>query len=361
MSHLRRKPATLVFIDDIKPGNNSYKLKVQVMKLWKLWRSKIVVSIEMVLEDATIVHVGALTEIYAKGKQTNKLNVILRDETASNLTCTLWGDYGKQVIHYVEENNNSIVVCVVCFACVTEYKGVHGISNVFNATQLIFDPPGPHFDDFRSKLPKDDIVLSRDDGLSGSTVSWHDELFTKNPRKTLREILRTNEIGKYVTTATVKSVETNPRWYYVVCAVCEKTVHPIEENPGDEEGPVMFDCLQCNRNVTEVLAKFKLVLLITDDSTEEAKFLIFDNIAYPFLNKTADELAEEVAEDDDSVLPRTLNDLIGKTLLFKMGVTSKNLKSRKSTFIVDIVTDDEVIIEQMLLFHMLMMLRSVPL
>ena len=38
------------------------------------------------------------------------------------------------------------------------------------------------------------------------------------------------------------------------------------------------------------------MLLVTDDSTEEAKFLIFDNIAYPFLNKTADELAEEVAE-----------------------------------------------------------------
>ena len=54
------------------------------------------------------------------------------------------------------------------------------------------------------------------------------------------------------------------------------------------------------------------------------------------------------SKDDDSVLPRTLNDLIGKTLLFKMGVTSKNLKSRKSTFIVDIVTDDEVIIEQFL-------------
>ena len=46
------------------------------------------------------------------------------------------------------------------------------------------------------RLPKDDIVLSRDDGLSGSTVSWHDELFTKNPRKTLREILRTNEVLK---------------------------------------------------------------------------------------------------------------------------------------------------------------------
>ncbi|XP_048613318.1 uncharacterized protein LOC125587180 [Brassica napus] len=174
MYHLRKKPATLVFIDDIKPWNNSYKLKVQVMKLWKLWRSKKIVSIEMVLEDATgtrihasidedliqiyegkvsegvaffisnftlvnyateyrtnpfpyklpfyrttnitpcddfpsclpnkylknfseihygilkndvlidvvgqIVQVCALTEIYAKGKQTNKLNVILRDE-----------------------------------------------------------------------------------------------------------------------------------------------------------------------------------------------------------------------------------------------------------------------------------------
>ncbi|WZZ57952.1 hypothetical protein YC2023_058059 [Brassica napus] len=49
--------------------------------------------------------------------------------------------------------------------------------------------------------------------------------------------------------------------------------------------------------VYNVIGMFKLVLLVTDDSTEEAKFLIFDNIAYPFLNKTADELAEEVAED----------------------------------------------------------------
>ena len=54
MSHPRRKTATLVFIDDIQPENNSYKLKVQVMKLWKLWRSKKVVSIEMVLVDATV-------------------------------------------------------------------------------------------------------------------------------------------------------------------------------------------------------------------------------------------------------------------------------------------------------------------
>ena len=63
------------------------------------------------------------------------------------------------------------------------------------------------------------------------------------------------QIRKYVTSATLKSVDTNPRWYYVVCDVYENTVHPIEETPGDEEGPVMFDCLQCNRNVTEVLAK----------------------------------------------------------------------------------------------------------
>ncbi|KAH0942005.1 hypothetical protein HID58_001642 [Brassica napus] len=48
---------------------------------------------------------------------------------------------------------------------------------------------------------------------------------------------------------------------------------------------------------------------------------------------TADELAEEVAEDGDSVLPNTLNDLMGKILLFKMDVTSKNLKS--TTFIVE--------------------------
>ncbi|KAF8089280.1 hypothetical protein N665_0511s0024 [Sinapis alba] len=41
MFYLRRKPITLVFIDDIKPENNRCKLKVHVIKLWKLWRKKI--------------------------------------------------------------------------------------------------------------------------------------------------------------------------------------------------------------------------------------------------------------------------------------------------------------------------------
>ncbi|CAH8358069.1 unnamed protein product [Eruca vesicaria subsp. sativa] len=37
-----------------------------------------------------------------------------------HLTCTLWGEYGKQVV--IEKNNKSIIVCVVRLACVTEYK-----------------------------------------------------------------------------------------------------------------------------------------------------------------------------------------------------------------------------------------------
>ncbi|KAH0910649.1 hypothetical protein HID58_033970, partial [Brassica napus] len=151
------KPATLVFIDDIKPGNNSYKLKVQGTRihasidedLIQIYEGKVSEGVaflisnfilvnyateyrtnpfpykltfyrttniticddfpsylpnkylnefseihsgifknDVLIDVGQIVHVGALTEIYAKGKQTNKLNVILRDETASNLTCT---------------------------------------------------------------------------------------------------------------------------------------------------------------------------------------------------------------------------------------------------------------------------------
>ncbi|CAN6882627.1 unnamed protein product, partial [Brassica oleracea] len=77
-----------VFIDDIKPWNNSYKLKVQVMKLWKLWRSKKIVSIEMVLEDATGTRIHAsidedLIQIY-EGKVSEGVAFFISNFTLVN-------------------------------------------------------------------------------------------------------------------------------------------------------------------------------------------------------------------------------------------------------------------------------------
>ncbi|KAH0852520.1 hypothetical protein HID58_093903, partial [Brassica napus] len=113
-----------------------------------------------------IVHVGALTEIYAKEKQTNKLNVILRDESASNLTCTLWGDYGK----HKTTTQLLFVLCVSHVLPSTINYSPKILTQIYTIVLLYF--VNHEFMVFLM-FPRDDIGLSRHDGLFGSTVSWH--------------------------------------------------------------------------------------------------------------------------------------------------------------------------------------------
>lgn len=54
MSFLKKKPATLVLINDIDPARDNYKVKVKVLRLWKSWRNTKLVSIEVIFVDSVV-------------------------------------------------------------------------------------------------------------------------------------------------------------------------------------------------------------------------------------------------------------------------------------------------------------------
>ncbi|KAL0835853.1 hypothetical protein Bca101_087742 [Brassica carinata] len=43
-------------------------------------------------------------------------------------------------MEYTEKNNATVVICVIKFACIKDYKGNISISNAFNATQIFLNP-----------------------------------------------------------------------------------------------------------------------------------------------------------------------------------------------------------------------------
>ncbi|KAH0871340.1 hypothetical protein HID58_078362 [Brassica napus] len=368
MSFLRKKPASLVFIGDIDPAKDCYKIKVKVIKLWNTWKNSKIVSIELVLADINGTRIHASIDERSLGNFRSKLSqgdyFILSNFTIGDYTTeyrtnplpfkinfyrttkiTPCDDFPKELPNNYFKDFKEILEC--------QYEkevliGVVTVSNVFNATEILFDPQLPEVLDFKSKLPNDDLIITREAFDPKSTplkVDLYDEFFIKNPIKSIRALNASNEVGKCVTLCKIVSIETTPKWYFVACGTCRTTVHPCEDDL-DDDSPPLFHCSGCNGNVSNVVARFKLVLCVTDHTGEAARFILFDNVVVPFLHNTAMDLAEEVAEENASVLPLSLVRLIGKTYIYKINVSADNLRSRKTTFKVDIISDDEDLISK---------------
>ncbi|CAH8362922.1 unnamed protein product [Eruca vesicaria subsp. sativa] len=133
-----------------------------------------------------VVNVGPSEDLMAKGKSTIKLELTIRDITDTRLICTLWSGYAKEVSNFFKSNEASCIVCVARFVCAQEFRGAVRVSNVFNATEILFDPQLQEVLDFKSKLPNDDLAINRENFDPKSTpirVYLYDEFFIKNPIK----------------------------------------------------------------------------------------------------------------------------------------------------------------------------------
>ncbi|KAF8045117.1 hypothetical protein N665_5579s0001 [Sinapis alba] len=212
MSFLKRKPASLVFIGNIDPAKDCYKIKVKGTRIHVSidkrslgnFRSKLSHRDFFILSNFTIgdytieygtnplpfkinfyrttkitscndfpkelpnnyfkdfkeilgrqyekevlinvigevVNVGPLEDLKAKGKSSTKLEL--------TILCTLWSGYAKQVLDFFKSNEASCIVFVARFVCVREFRGAVTVSNVVNATEILFDPQLQEVLDFKS-------------------------------------------------------------------------------------------------------------------------------------------------------------------------------------------------------------------
>lgn len=86
---------------------------------------------------------------------------------------------------------------LICCCYFVDVLGVVTVSNVFNATEILFDPQLPEVLDFKSKLPNDDLIITREAFDPKSTplkVDLYDEFFIKNPIKSIRALNASNEV-----------------------------------------------------------------------------------------------------------------------------------------------------------------------
>ncbi|XP_048604781.1 uncharacterized protein LOC125582235 [Brassica napus] len=96
----------------------------------------------------------------------------------------------------------------------------------------------------------------------------------------------------------------------------EGNVQHLQHNP-------IYNCKTCNKDFEHAIHCYYLVVRVSDDSKGEVKFLLFNNIAERLIRRPAFELVQEAGQENPHFLPQSLTDLIGRKLLFKITIATR--------------------------------------
>ncbi|XP_048605099.1 uncharacterized protein LOC125582437 [Brassica napus] len=177
---------------------------------------------------------------------------------------------------------STMIICVIRFSSVKEWKGAYSIS---------------------SGLPDDSLALTKNDSSQwsvGTATSICARFFVLNERLTIREIIDSTLVGTFVTLESIETIDTERGW-------------------------------------------FKLIAHVKDDSGE-ANFLLFDANTQQIVRHSAAELYDE--NEDEDFLPEAVSDLFGKRVLFEISVDVDNIKRKSSQYVVRLATDDREMVEE---------------
>ncbi|CAF1721127.1 unnamed protein product [Brassica napus] len=291
-----------------------------------------------------IVNFGSLENKIIKGKDSMRLLVELRDPNNVKMMCTLWGSYAKQVYDYSRSNMSTMIICVIRFCSVKEWKGSYSISSGYNSTHILLNTTLDFIEEFKASLPDDSLALTNNDSSQwsvGTATSIRARFFVLNERLTIGEIIDSSVVGTFVTLGTIETIDTERGWQYLSCKYHNKKVMPTTNVDADDQ-PLFF-CNTCDKEHSDVISRFKLIANVKDDSGE-ANFLLFDANAQAIVRHSAAELYDE--NEDEDFLPEAVSDLFGKRVLFEISVDADNIKGKSSQYVVRLATDDREMVEE---------------
>ncbi|XP_019100928.1 PREDICTED: uncharacterized protein LOC109132924 [Camelina sativa] len=263
-----------------------------------------------------VVNIGELELKETNNKPNNKLDFELRDEKDVRLPVTLWGSHAEQVFKACQEANGVMVIFVIRFAKVKNYKGIVSLSNSYNVSQVFINPPYPEVAAFIQTLPNDGLALTfRKNVPNNQIVAYTAVQSDQFPRKTISELLNSQETGKARLLCTIYAIDTDWSWYYYSCRNCNKKVthiYPSANEKVTSETKQKFWCDHCKSIVTYVDASAADKII-----TQSAKALLNGSLA-------------EIADPEN--LPDPINNVIGKAYLFLVSVEKANIWDGKDSY-----------------------------
>ncbi|XP_052114345.1 uncharacterized protein LOC107479910 [Arachis duranensis] len=212
-----------------------------------------------------------------------------------------------------------------------------GLQNVMFASKLGFNLDIPEVAAFRKSSIPHGVSASQPIAFvgSGKNIGIEEDFMKLTPRCTVKSLDDNNRAGTFVVLAKIAEIVEDGPWWYSAC-VCGRGVQA-------ESG--IYFCQFCNIHVTNVTPRVKVLV---EDFTSVSIFVLFDRETSYLLNKTCAQLFEQHLKDVDVVFgtqsPPIFQEIVGKTMLFKVLSRLVGMEKFKGTYPVRRVCDDAAIL-----------------
>ncbi|CAA0808696.1 Unknown protein, partial [Striga hermonthica] len=252
-----------------------------------------------------------------KGGPTQMINFTLMDLDGLTMTCTVWGSYVDQFIafvnYYVEANDPFVLIMQMCRA--KPWNGEVQVTTSKDVTHLIGVHDIAEVQDFLEKMSTTKlksvklrsnsslVVKSEFQGLEDGDVIV----------SSVDSLHETEEAMDTWVCASIDSIIDN--WWYLACKRCNSKMNC-------EDGDM--HCTKCTN--TRGTARYKIQFGV-HDCTASGVFLCWDRECERMIGKSCEILKREVSLLKNKAafdLPDDLEDLVGRTFLFKVRIKAND-------------------------------------
>ncbi|CAA0833880.1 Unknown protein [Striga hermonthica] len=259
----------------------------------------------------------------------------LIDLEENKLCCTLWNEYVDNFLQHEQEHAGVdgrpwIMIINLCRA--KPFDGRPNLTTSQNITRLISNEV-PEIQEFRTRFAtarvRNASLTSRSSIVARSEL---DELASGN--LVVASVDSLYGVDKDTTTwicATIKSVI--DEWYYLACRKCSTK---MDDNQGH------YECSKCQGK--RGVFRYKIPFVVADASAD-ATLIGWDRDCEKLLGISCDALRRAIIDRKkiSYELPDEIEELVGKTLLFKVRIQARQRFGYTSFSIVRLVDDDKLI------------------
>ncbi|GER37446.1 replication protein A 70 kDa DNA-binding subunit [Striga asiatica] len=283
-----------------------------------------------------VVEIGPVAIKEIKGVPTRMIIFHLMDLEENKLSCTLWNDYVDEFLQHEQQHagvDGRPWIMIVNFCRAKPFDGRVQLTTSHNITRLISNEV-PESEDFRTRWATTNV---RNASLtSRSSIVARDELDElASGNLVVASVVSLYGVDKGTTTwicATINSVI--DEWYYLACRKCSTKM---------DESKSHYECSKCQGK--RGVFRYKIPFVVSD-ATADATLIGWDRDCEKLLGISCDALRRAIIDRKKIAyeLPDEVEELVGKTFLFKVRIQTNQHFGYNSTFsIVRLVDDDKLV------------------
>ncbi|KAK1402507.1 hypothetical protein POM88_002112 [Heracleum sosnowskyi] len=303
-------------LDDI-PTISRYKFEIETFEAARTKEGDVVTLMDVV---------GKLTK-YTPIQTTNNgkrnVEIALTNERNETMKITLWENQAHDFLQLRTEYHEKPNIYVIVTSTTTKLVSEEHVLWSSSSTQLYFNIDHPTI-----------LALRTNSNMQADLVPENVPSLTRQIKTTTEEVEKVTiqqlfdaqlPVGKdaiaFFTEATVVAILPGCDWYYMGCSKCSKIVNEVQQ------------CSNCPNNKVPPIPIYRVTVEV-EDATSVTTFVLFDRDVKKIINVSAQHILNNDKDASQEMIPPILNNMLGKTYIFKLRLTSYNTIKKREGFTV---------------------------